>query len=290
MSGSPQRRSTTPKIADDGVKADAALPFPGARPPSPHRGGARRSSLKYDQLIIVANSALDDEDLEIGLKVFMAGEMGDISRLESYLPQLGGEILKLRREGQLLTHVAATRGNLELVNWLLAKMLFYRAPAALFLNAANSRGETALARAACYGHVAVVEALLAAGADPNRCNSNGESPLYLAAGRGYLALVEALLRCPRTDASVSNMNGMSAVDIASIQERLDIADLIHVHFYWPQVRLLLLASKKKPMAGQTSVWAGLPLSLVKRICQLAYVRPSMKRRQLLSKSKSLLVH
>jgi hypothetical protein len=69
MSGSsPQRRTSTPK--GDDVKADAALPFPGARPPSPpYRGGGRRASLKYDQLINVANSALDDEDLEIGLKV-----------------------------------------------------------------------------------------------------------------------------------------------------------------------------------------------------------------------------
>jgi hypothetical protein len=90
----------------------------------------------------------------------MAGEMGDLSRLESYLPQLGGELLKMRREGQMLTHVAASRGNAELMNWLLAKMVFYRAPAGLFLNATNSRGETALARAAASGHVAVAEALL----------------------------------------------------------------------------------------------------------------------------------
>jgi ankyrin repeat protein len=49
--------------------------------------------------------------------------------------------------------------------------------------------------AAGQGHVATVAQLLQAGASPNACYSDGETPLYRAACSGHVQVVELLLKC-----------------------------------------------------------------------------------------------
>jgi uncharacterized protein len=63
---------------------------------------------------------------------------------------------------------------------------------------ADAEGVTALMLAASLGNVAMVEALLAAGADANACDARGFTPLFHAcydpdADRGYPEVVKALL-------------------------------------------------------------------------------------------------
>ena len=48
--------------------------------------------------------------------------------------------------------------------------------------------------AACSGHVAVAEMLIAAGAEVNLANNYGMTPLHWAARNGHLEVVQLLLR------------------------------------------------------------------------------------------------
>ena len=55
-------------------------------------------------------------------------------------------------------------------------------------------GNTPLHCAAFYGHVAVAEMLIAAGAEVNLANNYGMTPLRWAARNGHLEVVQLLLR------------------------------------------------------------------------------------------------
>jgi cytohesin len=61
-------------------------------------------------------------------------------------------------------------------------------------DARHDDGSTALILAAQNGHLAVVEALLKAGADAARATTDGRTALHLAAQNGHTAVVEALLK------------------------------------------------------------------------------------------------
>ena len=67
-------------------------------------------------------------------------------------------------------------------------------------------GVTPLALASARGHAAVVERLLAGGADPNRASPQGETPLMVAARTGVVDSVTALLR-HGADAAVDAREG-----------------------------------------------------------------------------------
>jgi len=60
------------------------------------------------------------------------------------------------------------------------------------------------------GKLDVVEALLAAGAEPDALNSAGAAPLHLAAQKGLLAVVSALL-AQGADPNIKNAKGWGPV-------------------------------------------------------------------------------
>ncbi len=93
----------------------------------------------------------------------------------------------------------------------LIKVSQIKNPIALDISS-TSHGNTALHLAVSYRLVAIVELLLAAGADPNVSNKYGRSPLHLAVKinpeqdeRG-LAIVKLLTECSRTDVNLNNKN------------------------------------------------------------------------------------
>ncbi|KAG2452708.1 hypothetical protein HYH02_002940 [Chlamydomonas schloesseri] len=139
----------------------------------------------------------------------------------------------------------------------------------LDLNATNKSGETPLLAAARRGHTRVITLLLKAGAKPGIPDMHGDTPLHWAADRGHTAalrallaalpphgggglqvnaqnkdgctalhlaaqrtsalVLDALLHDVRTDTSVRNTRGMTALDVALAAKREDMAALIQRH-------------------------------------------------------------
>ncbi|ETV94740.1 hypothetical protein, variant [Aphanomyces invadans] len=83
----------------------------------------------------------------------------------------------------------------------------------------------ALVPAAHFGHIDVVNLLLAHGADANYANQKGTTPLMRAAQEGQAAVVKALLN-KHADANAANMEGMTALMLASQRGHADIADIL----------------------------------------------------------------
>ena len=77
-----------------------------------------------------------------------------------------------------------------------------------------SFGYTPLTWAACSGHVAVAEMLIAAGAEVNLANNYGMTPLHWAARNGHLEVVQLLLR-NGADKELKDNNGWKPVDRVS---------------------------------------------------------------------------
>ena len=73
-------------------------------------------------------------------------------------------------------------------------------------------GNTPLHCAAFYGHVAVAEMLIAAGAPVNRQDDLGGTPLFIAALDGRLEVVRLLLR-HGADKELKDCNGKKPVDL-----------------------------------------------------------------------------
>lgn len=95
-------------------------------------------------------------------------------------------------DGTTALHWAVRHDDLALTQRLLATATTPAKSAAL-ANAANRYGVTPLSLACINGNAAIVDALLAAGADPNLALPGGETPLMTAARTGKLAAVQALL-------------------------------------------------------------------------------------------------
>ena len=80
------------------------------------------------------------------------------------------------------------------------------------LNARGYLGATALARAARLGSVPVVQALLAAGADPNTPNDKLQYPLHFAAFKQHPEVVRVMLESGACDTTVTDRKGRTPAE------------------------------------------------------------------------------
>ena len=72
----------------------------------------------------------------------------------------------------------------------------------------HQSGNTALSRAAAYGHADVAKVLLAAGAEVGARNSDGLTPLHRACRWGHADVVEVLLGAGAKVALIDNVSGV----------------------------------------------------------------------------------
>lgn len=84
------------------------------------------------------------------------------------------------------------------------------------IDARNADGHTALILAAYHGRGSSVDALLAAGADPNIGDRRGNTALMGAIFKGEEAIVLRLLREPRTAIDARNAAGQTAAMFAAL--------------------------------------------------------------------------
>ena len=106
--------------------------------------------------------------------------VGDLPRAKK-LVSLGAQINHL---GWTPLHYAAAKGQLEVVEYLLAQGAMPNAPA--------PDGSSPILMAASAGAIDTVQALLKAGADPSAVNSDGADAVTAARDRGHDNLAEAL--------------------------------------------------------------------------------------------------
>jgi len=77
----------------------------------------------------------------------------------------------------------------------------------------DDRGATPLHYASWYGHLATVEVLLSADADPNSRSGDGFTPLHLASAFGHSPVVRALLKAG-ADSSLQDRDGHTSMELA----------------------------------------------------------------------------
>lgn len=110
-------------------------------------------------------------------------------------------------------------------------------------------GWTALMMSSAKGHERATAALLQAGADPTVVDVYGWTPLMRAAYAGREAVVELLLEHPRTEVEAINDRGQTALHLAVIAEREDIAERLIERGADPD-RLDFLGNSARDIAGE----------------------------------------
>ena len=152
------------------------------------------------------------------LDVFDAAATGEVERLEALLQHHPERARELSGDGWTALHLAAFFGHAK------AAKLLLDAGASTEVTARNGQGNTPLHAAVAGRHPDVVEALLAAQANPNARELRGLTPLHLAAHRVDVALVRRLLDAGAPP-DVGAHDGRRARDMIGEGSETDLATL-----------------------------------------------------------------
>jgi ankyrin repeat protein len=163
--------------------------------------------------------------------LLQASRNGNFEIIQALL-NAGADPTRWHAEGETPLMAASRTGNAEAVRLLISR--------GAFVNAVDPYQEqSALMWASAQGHLDVVKALLASGADPNlkahvteitnRKNadhpSGGFTALMFAARNGHTEVVKALI-AGGADPKLTNADGATATIIAIVNDRLDMAKLL----------------------------------------------------------------
>ncbi len=151
-----------------------------------------------------------------GLDIFEAAALGQKERAVELLASQPGLASSYAPDGFTPLGLAAFFGHREVVELLLARGADVNAVSR------NATGYTALTGAVAKGNVAIVAALLAAGANTNHRYGPGYSPLHEAAAKGDSPLVKLLLD-HGADPNARMEDGKTPADLAAAQGHAGLA-------------------------------------------------------------------
>ena len=174
-------------LLEAGAAADASVGSESIGSPSPRRAGSVPTCTEHETVLLGPADAATM--LPVGATPLLLAARGNAYRL-------AGVLLEARATGPEVAVDAAWPTTGE----------------------ADDAGATALHFAARWGNVALVNALLAAGANPAACDARGWTPLHAAASRGRTDVCRALLDEGGPSPAVpvgDGGGGPSALDLAA---------------------------------------------------------------------------
>jgi uncharacterized protein len=189
---------------------------------------AFHSDAEMTKALLAAGAWVDAPNHYGVTPLLQASRNGDVEVMRALLDS-GADPTRWHPEGETPLMAAARTGRLDAVQLLVSR--------GSFVNAADPfQEETALMWASAEGHVEVVKALLAAGADPNQKAhvstltdrkdadhpSGGFTALMFAARNGHADVVEALIK-GGADPKLTNADGATATIVAIVNDRFDLA-------------------------------------------------------------------
>jgi len=189
---------------------------------------AYHSNLEMARSLIAAGSPVNAPNHYGVTPLLQASRAGDAALIAALL-KAGADAAATHPDGETPLMAASRTGSMEAVKLLLET--------GANVNAADSfQQETALMWAAAEGHADVIQALLAANADPNRKarvttieeRKHGDHPtggftaLMFAARNGHADAAAALMK-GASDAKLANGDGLTAPMVAIVNDWLDLA-------------------------------------------------------------------
>lgn len=178
----------------------------------PATTGFQAKPLLNDVVAALKELRLEKTRTKSGKALLNAIALGNTSKAKAAL-DAGADVNDTDADGNTPLHLAVKDGEAEIVQ-LLAK---YKPT----LETINKHGLTALALAACEGHVDIVEKLAEAGANVNSTTPvQHETPLMMAAYRGAAAMTESLVR-HGAKVNLQDSNGVTAFMRASGENHAD---------------------------------------------------------------------
>jgi ankyrin repeat protein len=188
------------------------------------------ADLDMTRALLAAGAAVNTPNKYGVTPLLQASRTGDVTLVSTLLK--GGADAKLAHpDGETPVMAASRAGRADAVNMLLE--------AGADVNAQTFENETALMWAAAEGHTDVVQTLLAAKADPNRKGhvttiadrknsdhpTGGLTALMYAARNGHEPVVRALV-AGGADPKLANGDGVTAMAIAIVNDRFDLANVL----------------------------------------------------------------
>ena len=177
-----------------------------------------------------------------------AAEKGKLATLTRRVEE-GVNVNATHRMGFTALMHAAISGKLDCLEHLIAK--------GANLEATDFRGTTALMMAAINGELDCLDHLIAKGANPNAQHKGGKAALHWAAHTrpceyhthegqvGHAPCVESLLKAGG-DASLKDIDGMTALDIAKERKHVEVIRILE------NVSAVAAAQAKKPATKKAS--------------------------------------